>query len=113
MVEAKKNPDYLRKVRAAVAEFRSALESFLELHATNEGATGVARALMPAVFPEEGFRRGRDRQEAVSGRSGGRSGCSRDAADRVLGRVPTSGRITADGRPNCVLGDDDQPQAAA
>lgn len=54
MVEAKKNPDYLRKVRAAVAAFRSALDSFLELHATNEGATGVARALMPAVFPKKG-----------------------------------------------------------
>lgn len=54
MVEPKKDPDYLRKVRATVAEFRSALESFLELHATNEGATGVARALMPAVFPKKG-----------------------------------------------------------
>jgi hypothetical protein len=52
-MEAKKNPEYLKTVMERVAEFRDALEAFLELHVTNDGV-GFGRGLLPAVFPREG-----------------------------------------------------------
>ncbi|PWR13290.1 TIGR02391 family protein [Micromonospora sicca] len=52
-MEARKNPEYLRSVARAVAEFRDALAHFLELHVLNEGLGGVARGIAPAVFPRD------------------------------------------------------------
>jgi Protein of unknown function (Hypoth_ymh) len=49
-VEASKNPDYLRSVAKAVADFRDALNEFLELHVVNES---FARGVMPAVLPKD------------------------------------------------------------
>jgi hypothetical protein len=56
-MEARKNPDYLRSLAAAVAEFRDALTEFLELHVENSGPGGIggiARGIAPAVFPSDG-----------------------------------------------------------
>lgn len=52
-MEARKNPEYLTSVAAAVEEFRVALVEFLELHVRNEGPGGVARGMAPAVFPRD------------------------------------------------------------
>jgi hypothetical protein len=55
LVEARKNPEYLRTVAQAVEDFRAALVEFLELHVSNGGAEGfgIARGIAPAVFPRE------------------------------------------------------------
>lgn len=52
-VEARRNPDYLRALAAAVEEFRDSLAEFLELHVENVGLGGVARGIAPAVFPRD------------------------------------------------------------
>lgn len=55
-MEARKNPEYLKAVAAAVEEFRAALVEFLELHVPNEGPGGMgglARGIAPAVFPRD------------------------------------------------------------
>ncbi|MGI5506365.1 TIGR02391 family protein [Lentzea sp. CA-135723] len=55
-MEARKNPEYLRSIAAAVLEFRVALVEFLELHVRNEGSGGwggIARGIAPAVFPRD------------------------------------------------------------
>jgi hypothetical protein len=56
-MEARKNPEYLRSVAQAVADFRDALTAFLELHVPNGEPGrlgGVARGILPAVFVREG-----------------------------------------------------------
>ena len=50
IVEAIRNPVYLRRLAAAVADFQNALSSFLELHVENHF---VARGMAPAVFPRD------------------------------------------------------------
>jgi hypothetical protein len=52
-MEARKNPDYLRSLAQAVTDFRDALVAFLELHVANEGVGGLARGIVPAVFPRD------------------------------------------------------------
>jgi hypothetical protein len=55
-VEARKNPEYLTAVATAVTEFRDRLSEFLELHERNEGPGGLgglARGILPAVFPRD------------------------------------------------------------
>lgn len=56
-MEARKNPEYLKSVAAAMQEFRDALVEFLDLHVRNEGPGGMgglARGIAPAVFPRDG-----------------------------------------------------------
>lgn len=56
-MEARKNPEYLRSVAQAVADFRDALTAFLELHVLNGEPGrlgGVARGIAPAVFVRDG-----------------------------------------------------------
>lgn len=53
-MEARKNPEYLKSVAAAVTQFRAALVEFLELHVVNEGFSGVASGFAPAVQPRDG-----------------------------------------------------------
>jgi hypothetical protein len=53
-MEAERNPDYLRALAQEVKAFKSALQSFLELHVENTGPMAVARGMMPAVMPRDG-----------------------------------------------------------
>ncbi|WP_199434815.1 hypothetical protein [Qaidamihabitans albus] len=52
-MEARKNPDYVRSVAAAVADFRAALVEFLELHVVNAGLGSLAPGVAPAVLPRD------------------------------------------------------------
>ncbi len=52
VMEAAKNPDYLRAVAEAVTEFRQALEELLKLYVFNDW---LARGMAPAVFPRDGI----------------------------------------------------------
>ncbi len=53
-MDAERNPDYLRALAQEVNAFKSALQSFLELHDENTGLMAMARGMMPAVMPREG-----------------------------------------------------------
>lgn len=68
-MEAKRDPAELRRTGAAVVEFRSAFEGFLDLHEVN---TTIARGLAPAAFPVAGvepkvLRRARSRIDEAAG----------------------------------------------
>lgn len=56
VMEAEKNPDYLRQLAEFVRDFRDAFESLLELHTPTWEGTG--RGLFPAVSPREGVDEG-------------------------------------------------------
>ncbi|ROO63039.1 uncharacterized protein Ymh [Micromonospora sp. Llam0] len=56
-MQARKNPEYLKALVAAVTDFREALVAFLELHVNNGepgGLGGVARGAAPAVLRRDG-----------------------------------------------------------
>lgn len=56
-VEARKNPDYLKALASAVAEFRDGLDDLLELYVQNGeggGFGGIARGIAPAVLLRDG-----------------------------------------------------------
>ncbi|WP_203708618.1 TIGR02391 family protein [Asanoa iriomotensis] len=55
-MEARKNPEYLKRLATAVTDFREALVDLLELYVENGeagGLGGFARGIAPAVFPRE------------------------------------------------------------
>lgn len=54
IMDADRNPEYLRSLAEAVRLFREAFESFLELHVENTGLLAVARGVLPAVVPRDG-----------------------------------------------------------
>jgi len=53
-MDAERNPDYLRALGREVGTFKTALQSFLELHVENTGPMAMARGMMPAVMPRDG-----------------------------------------------------------
>lgn len=53
-MDAERNPNYLRALAQEVNAFKSALQSFLELHVENIGPMAMARGMMPAVMPLDG-----------------------------------------------------------
>lgn len=97
MVEASKNPDYLRKMQKAVDDFKRAFAAFLELHGTNKGATGIARAMMPAAWPLEEA----DAEEVARRRSAVSIAAGR--ASEVPALTGTFIRVAAPGGPPQVV----------
>jgi hypothetical protein len=52
-MDASRNPEYLRKIAAAVIEFNDAFKAFMELHEETKDV-GFGRGLLPAAVAREG-----------------------------------------------------------
>lgn len=76
-MEASQNPEYLRGTADAVAAFKLAFESFMELHVDTTDA-GVGRGLMPAVMVKDGADPAEPLLEASD---------VLDVCDRMIGRL--------------------------
>lgn len=54
VMDAERNPDYLRQLADAVGAFKAALKGFLALHVENTGPMALARGLAPAIMQKDG-----------------------------------------------------------
>lgn len=77
-MDASRNPEYLRKIAQAVAEFKEALVAFLDLH-VETADDPLGRGIIPAVVPrqevsKQALREATDRVARAAGRASDASG---------------------------------------
>jgi uncharacterized protein (TIGR02391 family) len=80
-MDASRNPEYLRKIAAAVSEFKDAFKAFMELHTETRDA-GFGRGLLPAAVarsgvPPEELQTATDRVARAAGRASAATGLTR------------------------------------